>query len=185
MKLKNYMKLEKRKQKVGKFYPYLSFRFFCHAAKDYIHDYKYSGKVDELFESDHNLLIPEQCTGLKDKKKRWVFEGDILEFELQNIDPSLLKVLDIIKEKKKSKINKKFPKTASNKKFQATVDRDPCEPTNLVLEIVSASGLTALLPISHAKKGEIIGNRFQTKNPKKSTKKFHKPSLQKPKQVRD
>lgn len=152
LKLKSYMRKENKRQKVGKYFPYLSFRFFCTAAKDYIHDYKYSGKVDELFESDYKLLIPEQCTGLKDKKKKWVFEGDILEFKTKDINPSLLNIL------KESKTLENWETKLS---FQATVERDPCEPTNLTLELTTKSGLTAFLPISHVKKGEIVSQNLK------------------------
>ncbi len=156
------MRLGKKRQKVGKYFPYLSFRFYCTAAKAYIQDYKYSGRVDEIFESDYKLLIPEQCTGLKDKKKKWVFEGDILEFKTKDINPSLLNVL------KESKTGEDWGEKPT---FQAKVDRDPCEPTNLVLELVTKSGLTAYLPISHVKKGRVVDKTLKPQKESESPKK--------------
>jgi hypothetical protein len=158
---------KKSKQKVGKFLPYLSFRFFCTAARDYIQDYKYSGRVDELFESDYNFLIPEQCTGLKDKDKKWVFEGDILEIKVKDIDSSIIKIMDEsikgLQSEKKGKRNPTLNSLGSTGHLRVCVERDPCEPCNLTLELSSQTNpaLTTYLPLSYIKKAKVIDKRLQ------------------------
>jgi hypothetical protein len=55
------------------------FKFFCKAAKGFIQDYKYNGLVEELF--DDSLLIPCQCTSVKDSYGTYIYEHDVIEFE--------------------------------------------------------------------------------------------------------
>ena len=58
----------------------IKFRFWNPHGKAFVEQYKYSGYVDELFEQD-DMLIPCQCTGIKDNQEKYIWEGDIIEFE--------------------------------------------------------------------------------------------------------
>lgn len=72
----------KRKKKVAKSHKspdHLQWRFWCPVAATYVMDYTYSGLVDELFNPEDNMLLPQQCTGLTDRDGRLVFEGDKVE----------------------------------------------------------------------------------------------------------
>jgi uncharacterized phage protein (TIGR01671 family) len=57
------------------------FKFYCKAGKSFIQSYKYNGFVEELF--DDAFLVPCQCTGIKDNQEKYIYEGDIIEFERQ------------------------------------------------------------------------------------------------------
>jgi hypothetical protein len=144
-------------------YPFLQFRFWCTAGGGYICNYHYNGKVDELFESDGKLLIPEQCTGLRDKKKRWVYEGDILHINKSSLNKELLSLLGEIEKTTK----KGWVKPKEKPPLEVTVERDPCEPSNLTLEFTHKSGLTAYLPLSLIKKSIVVDKKLKNKATKK------------------
>lgn len=73
----------------------IKFRFFCPPAKGFVQDYKFSGLIKELFEKDP-LLIPSQCTGLKDKNGKEVFEGDIIEIGENGFREKKTAVIDFL-----------------------------------------------------------------------------------------
>lgn len=58
----------------------IEFRFWSPQGKAFVQDYKYNGFVEDLFAQD-KFLIPQQYTGIKDKKDKKVFEGDFVQFK--------------------------------------------------------------------------------------------------------
>lgn len=106
--------------------PWLKFRFWCVSAGAYASDYRFSGCVDELFDDD--VLVPQQCTGLKDSGGKWVFEGDIVKLQLGEVKECRL----------------------------ATVEREPDVPCNMVL-VSRDGGGRVVLPLSEVLKGVVVG----------------------------
>lgn len=141
--------------------PYLQFRFYCPAGKAYIRDYKYSGLVDEIFESDVDVLIPQQCTGIKDKNNQYVYEGDIIRFKY-TVDPSIERELKKDLPPSLRKLYKLI-----NKTVEAVVERDPCSPTNLHIVLEKKRKITRFFTLDWIKKSVVIGNIFEKTKPKK------------------
>lgn len=133
---------------------YLKFRFWCPAGKAFIRDYHYEGPVEELFAGhrEFDLLIPQQCLGIKDRRAHWVFEGDIIELTASQLPPSLALL----------GAKEKLPE-----KLTAEVSRDPCLPSNFHLEVCRGEPgkLTIYLPLELAKIGSVIGHIFSVKEP--------------------
>jgi hypothetical protein len=139
--------------------PYFQFRFYCPIAKTYIQEYVYKGRVDELFESDVELLIPEQCTGLKDKTGAYVYEGDIVEFQYK-IKPEVMECHDRLPPGLKDLY------ALNNQKVRATVERDPCFPTNLHLIIEENGKVSKFFTLDWLLASTIVGKRFEEKKKK-------------------
>lgn len=113
---------------------HLQFRFWCPAGKAFIRDYKYSGMVDELFdEKENDILIPQQCTGLKDKNGDWVYEGDVVEF------------------------------TKETRVYKGIVERDPRIPCNMDIIVESEIILKPIqiFSLQILKEAVIIGHIFK------------------------
>lgn len=128
---------------------YLKFRFWCPAGKAFIRNYRYNGPVDKLFSEGHkfDLLLPQQCLGIKDRHRRWIYEGDILELSFTQLPPAL--ALLGASEKPEAPIF-------------VEVSRDPCLPSNFHLEVrrTKDQHLTVYLPLELAKKAKIAGHIF-------------------------
>lgn len=152
--------------------PYLQFRFYCPVAKTYVQNYSYDGLVDELFESDTDILLPQQCTGLKDKRGSYVYEGDIVKFKYV-VDPAINNELKKDLPPSLKKLYKLMDKTV-----KATVERDPCSPTNLHLVCETKKKLTRFFNMDWIKKSKVVGNIFEERGFKK-TKKTKKAKIEK------
>jgi hypothetical protein len=129
---------------------YLKFRFWCPAGKAFIKKYHYQGPVDELFSPrKFDVLIPQQCLGIRDRKRRWIYEGDILEFAASQL-PAPLALL----------AGKNLPERLS-----VEVCRDPSLPSNFHLEVLLPGQKlpTIYLPLELAKKALIAGHIFEKK----------------------
>jgi uncharacterized phage protein (TIGR01671 family) len=137
--------------------PYLQFRFYCPAGKAFIRDYKYNGRVDELFESDVDILIAQQCTGLKDKEGKYVYEGDIIKFKYK-LHPD---IKDASKNSLPNSLKKLYK--LKNKTIKAVVERDPCSPTNLHLVYQKPRKLERLFDLNWITKSKVVGNIFSNK----------------------
>ncbi len=116
--------------------PSLSFRFWCGAAGCYVQDYRYSGKVEELFEHD-GVLVPQQCTGLRDCHGNWVYEADTVEIPIEE----------------------------AGGKMAFLVERDPCEPCNIILVGRSEQGLEVHKPLAAVRSGKITRCGFSDQPP--------------------
>jgi hypothetical protein len=112
--------------------PALSFRFWCGAAGCYVQDYSYSGRVEELFEPD-GILMPQQCTGLSDGRGEWIYEGDTIEIPCE-YDPAPCCIF--------------------------LVERNPCEPCNMILIGRTDDGLEIHRPLADARAGKIVRRGF-------------------------
>jgi hypothetical protein len=148
--------------------PHLQFRFWCSAGNAYISDYKYSGLVEELFQSDLELLIPQQCTGLKDNQGHWVYEGDIVSFKYK-IKPEVLETMQSFPEHRKHLVK------LNGKTLKGTIERDPCCPSNLVLVCPLKNGLIRMLPLEWVKHCKIVGNELVP--PSKKKRPLRKPKI--------
>lgn len=63
---------------------YLKFRFWDTQNNTFVEDYNYCGPVDKLFcEQEFDIIIPQQCTGIKDVHGLYIYEGDIIKFKIE------------------------------------------------------------------------------------------------------
>jgi hypothetical protein len=125
--------------------PSLSFRFWCGAAKSYVEQYRFSGYVDELFEPD-DMLFPQQCTGLTDAKGNWVYEGDLVQIPSDQLAGIL-------------------PGADGDDlgRLEFEVERDPCEPCNLILVAKTEKGIEVHIPLARVKLGRLTKRGFTTR----------------------
>lgn len=74
----------------------IQFRFYCPPAKGFVQDYKYNGRVDELFDEDDKILIPSQYTGFFDDYGNKIFEGDIISYKRKDRDGYYNAVIEFV-----------------------------------------------------------------------------------------
>jgi uncharacterized phage protein (TIGR01671 family) len=59
----------------------IKFKFWSPHGGAFVQNYKYNGLVDELFDhKEWDILTPIEFTGMTDKNKKDLFEGDIIRF---------------------------------------------------------------------------------------------------------
>jgi hypothetical protein len=138
--------------KKGSSHPHLKFRFWCGAAGTHVSDYRYSGKVDELFQ-DEDILAAEQCTGIMDIDGQWVYEGDIVEIPVEADMPAWEGGVQVGAE---------LISQLAGVNLEVEVSRDPCAPCNLYLS-GRVKGLEITLPIGWSMRGKVVGHSLSRK----------------------
>ena len=128
-------------------HPHLQFRFWCPAANSHIHDYRYSGPVDELFQND-SVLVTEQCTGLRDRDGHFVYEGDLVEVCVSRGMPAW---------EGGRAVGDAFLDRMGGETLKLEVMRDPVCPCNLYLSGRVGAGPEIFLPVSWVTRGTVVG----------------------------
>jgi hypothetical protein len=134
-------------------HPHLQFRFWCEAARSHVSDYNYRGRVDELFQDD-DILIPEQCTAIRDLSGVTVYEGDIVEVPV---------ALDMPAWEGGVRVGEELLRAMGGSTVSLEVARDPACPTNLYLSGEGDGGVELFLPVSWVGRGKVVGHRWTGK----------------------
>ncbi len=128
-------------------HPYLQFRFWCPAAGCHVDDYTYKGKVDEFFQGE-DILIAEQCTGLRDQRGDFVYENDLVSIQVDDKMPAWEGGVPV---------GDKVISGLKKRKVAFAVERDPACPSNLLLSTVSEEGIEIVAPVNWVKHGCVTG----------------------------
>lgn len=130
----------------------IDFRIWCIPANAYCKNYKFNGKISKIAQNKDKLEIWEQYTGIKDKNKKKIFEGDFVEFDSRCGDYEFLNLNDTER--------KNFLKT-NNKKLLGVVQ---WSKSNCGFDLVCGDPehVNGKFTMEYATFGEVIGNILKT-----------------------